>query len=507
MKDLYKYIIVSLIVFSQLHWIPNSSSNVSNIIAKTYDDSDSISGTKSAIVILTEFLDIYSSFQKDVLRQITLNMTAYFSEVSYGMLTLNVDITNRTYRMAHNMSFYVESGGDYRRNYSAMSEKLTQESVSKADSDINYDNYEYVLIIHPGQNITATAHLTLQIDTNDGRQINSCAIVPESDDLTVFCHETAHLLGLPDLYPETLFTQGDVGAWDLMGYSRLHRNSPPQLSSWSRIKLGWLNSSSIETIDINSSGYPKLLYPLEMPSSEPETKAIKVLITTSIFYLVEYRNQTLSDKYLPESGVLIYLCDESASNAALYSVRIIDISRSGFQPVTELKTYPDAALGDGERFSDPVNGIQIVISHPNGSLPKVTVYRREKLHMLKIHLSQSNIMVKIRDRPYFSDEKGEIVAILPRGNHTISVYVPHIVIQSVSLKWSDGSESNPRNIQILSDTVITCFFSVDNFPMIVIVVISMAIVLSAAFVLLRRKYSLVPREDLQREVLSTTDCV
>ena len=494
MKKFLKCLAKVSILFLQICCIPNTNSNFTNIVFKMNDNVSLIFGQKTAIILFVDFLDMNLTIVKELIEQQASNMTSYFSQVSYDKMLLKVDIANETFTLPQNMSFFAN-----------VPPELARDSILQADPKINYHSYAYVLVVHAGQSkqrmawandsqyIQTCAVKGLHIQTDDGKIIDSCAILSEYDSLRSFCHETAHLLGLPDLCPGAPYTQGDVGCWDLMGIGRISQEfyGPPQLSAWSRIRLGWINSSSIKTVNIRDTRDTSMLHDLEtFPWWRGQTKAIKVAITPDSYYLAELRNQILSDRNLPSSGILIYRCDESASDYKSHSTILMDLSLYDFQTSEERKTHSNAAFDDNRPlFCDPVNGIAIEVFHFDPSASIVTVYRQQKLHTLKLALPQSGVEVTVDNRRYVSDKNGQIVAIVLSGNHTVTIALPPSPFYTItSLRWSDGDTSNPREIQVLSDATFACFYSVDYLPLIILVLTVIAVLVTISVLLLRRRY-------------------
>lgn len=88
-------------------------------------------------------------------------------------------------------------------------------------------------------------------DNPTGVWVNDYTVQPENGGLSVFAHEYAHDLGLPDLY-DTSGNQGgaenSVGFWSLMSQSRgtLPRDEgigdrPMPMAAWEKLQLGWLD--------------------------------------------------------------------------------------------------------------------------------------------------------------------------------------------------------------------------------------------------------------------------
>ena len=65
-------------------------------------------------------------------------------------------------------------------------------------------------------------------------------------DISVACHESGHILGLPDLYaqPENPGSEG-VGVWCAMS-NQLGNGRPQHFSAWSKEQLGWIKPAVID---------------------------------------------------------------------------------------------------------------------------------------------------------------------------------------------------------------------------------------------------------------------
>jgi M6 family metalloprotease-like protein len=118
--------------------------------------------------------------------------------------------------------------------------------------------------------------------------------------ISVFCHEFGHMLGLPDLYarPENPGSEG-VGVWCLMA-SELGKGRPQHMSAWCKEKLGWLKPAVIDPAEKQSL----ILAPVEGSATE----CFKVLIRrdASEYLLLENRQQRDFDTGLPAAGLLIW---------------------------------------------------------------------------------------------------------------------------------------------------------------------------------------------------------
>ncbi len=118
--------------------------------------------------------------------------------------------------------------------------------------------------------------------------------------ISVFCHEFGHMLGLPDLYarPENPGSEG-VGGWCAM--SNQNPNGRPQhFSAWCKEQLNWLQPTVIDPT------VPQKL--ILSPIEDSPKECFKVLIRPdgSEYLLLENRQKKGFDQDLPADGLLIW---------------------------------------------------------------------------------------------------------------------------------------------------------------------------------------------------------
>lgn len=163
--------------------------------------------------------------------------------------------------------------------------------------------------IWPHQWELSAARISL---TLDGVKINkyACSNELERDSrnsivpcgIGTFVHEFSHVLGLPDLYA----TGDDAGYWtpgfwSVMDHGSYNNDSrtPPSYSAYERNALGWCDPMEI---------YGPASITLEAISISNKACLIPTYKTNE-FFLLENRQQTGWDKYLPGHGMLIWHID------------------------------------------------------------------------------------------------------------------------------------------------------------------------------------------------------
>ena len=120
------------------------------------------------------------------------------------------------------------------------------------------------------------------------------------NDISVFCHEFGHMLGLPDLYarPEQ---PGSEGVWQWCAMSnQIGGGRPQHFCAWSKEKLGWVRPTVIDP----SIKQKLILAPIE----DSPRECFKILLRPdgSEYLLLENRRKKGFDQSLPAEGLLLW---------------------------------------------------------------------------------------------------------------------------------------------------------------------------------------------------------
>ena len=130
-----------------------------------------------------------------------------------------------------------------------------------------------------------------------------------------------------------------MGPWDVMSAHFVDRKSPPPgLSSFTRIRLGWITPDRV--VQVRPGETRKvLLWPL---AEQGKVLAVKIPLGGGQYYLVENRQPIEYDKGLPDSGILIVKVNPSAVEGT-GTARIMDADPSSFN--FEHATYKPEPAG------------------------------------------------------------------------------------------------------------------------------------------------------------------
>jgi M6 family metalloprotease-like protein len=118
--------------------------------------------------------------------------------------------------------------------------------------------------------------------------------------ISVFCHEFGHMLGLPDLYarPENPGMEGS-GVWSAMA-NQVGNGKPQHFCAWSKERLGWIKPTVIDP----TVKQKLILGPIE--DSPKECFKVLVRPDASEYLLLENRRKKGFDASLPAEGLLIW---------------------------------------------------------------------------------------------------------------------------------------------------------------------------------------------------------
>lgn len=261
------------------------------------------------------------------------SLSRYFDEVSYGQLTVVGTVTEWfTAGPTYSPSFdcegfeaildsidpYIDfSEYDANNDGNVDAVIFIRSGNGEEDSGDPDDIWSYALIYSPGYGAGPfDGVLVGRWNTSpETRPLHSPIYPPlltgedTLNNIRVFCHETAHNLGLPDLYDyddkldlSTFMNLGDyndhpVYDWCLMGYygyglMSIGSDPPNHLCGWSKKQMGW-----IEPIVLEYGEWEDLVvYDIE---THTDSSLYKITINSAEgeYFLLEYRNPQSTGAY------------------------------------------------------------------------------------------------------------------------------------------------------------------------------------------------------------------
>jgi len=250
----------------------------------------------------------------------SLSIYRFFSDISLSKHVPRFGVYG-WYRMPQTKAYYAndESGMGNNGVVTLTTDAL---NLAAADSAINwciYDNdnnnsVDYIAIITAGYSGETTGNtndlwsiaygrkITIPNKYCNNNLINSHIFMRSSEQainynpIGIYCHEYAHMLGAHDMYDSYSTTIG-AGNWSLMSHGCYLNdgNTPCNIDAYNRELIKW------STVGTNLTGYNSL-------SDSLISDIIYKYTTLSIdeWILIENRQQTSWDTYIPGSGLLIW---------------------------------------------------------------------------------------------------------------------------------------------------------------------------------------------------------
>ncbi|MBP7564056.1 MAG: M6 family metalloprotease domain-containing protein, partial [Candidatus Cloacimonetes bacterium] len=344
------------------------------------------SGNRKLVMLLIGFTD--KSFSKTKTEFINLmNQTGYsfnnasgsvkdwFLSNSFNQLNLSTDVYG-PYQAAHNMAYY---GANDVYGYDVRPRELVLEAINSADSEVDFSEYDndddgymdgiYLIYAGYGEEAGASSNAiwahawSISPVVKDGVYISSYSCSPELSgnsgtnitNIGVICHEFSHVCGLPDFYDTDYSGSGgqsfDLKKWDPMASGSWNNNgkTPPHHNCYSKTALGWQNT----TILNNSVS-------LYIPNSHDHNVSYR--FDTSIhneYFMLENRQKSGWDLYIPHHGLLIYHVDKNLSGWNTNDINVnpahqgMDIEEA--DNIRSIETYsgdPFPGTGNVSTFTD-----------------------------------------------------------------------------------------------------------------------------------------------------------
>ncbi|MBQ8226837.1 MAG: M6 family metalloprotease domain-containing protein [Bacteroidaceae bacterium] len=298
------------------------------------------------LVILVNFKDRAFAFaNEDFVRWLnepgysenggTGSVKDYYRDNSMGMFVPNFKVIGPV-TLEHNQDYYAgndeDTGEDIRPREMVIeacrAAKATHPELDFAQFDNDGDGFmDNINIVYAGYSEASTGseddmwphswYLGADSINVDGITLNNYSCSAElvgasgiqMDGIGTFTHEFGHILGLKDMYDTDEYVDGyglDPGTFSLYASGSYNNDSrtPPCLMAFERMQMGWCSPtplSGAEDVALQPIHTNEARYINAQPHRTPGTG--------HEWFVLENRQQTGWDKYIPAHGLLIYHYD------------------------------------------------------------------------------------------------------------------------------------------------------------------------------------------------------
>lgn len=285
-------------------------------------------GVIKVLILAIQFTDVkhdpaHTTGTIDALGDGTNSLNTYYLNASFG----RVSITTACFGWYNSTQTLAHYGAPSAFDHDSLNlYGLVTEAVNAANAEVDFSQYDqnndgwvdYLMIVHAGDDQATSgvpndiwSHAGYDVDTPtvDGKRVGLYSMMAETSPMGVLAHEFGHQLGLPDLYDTDGADSGGetsgAGLWDIMAAGNyLGGGSTPAMpSAWSRVKLGW---ADVVVIGANTDDFI-------LGAAEQCSTVMRVNLPghPKEYFLLENRQKTGYDAYLPGAGLLIWHIDES----------------------------------------------------------------------------------------------------------------------------------------------------------------------------------------------------
>lgn len=367
-------------------------------------------GDQKGLVILVEYKDVkfnlsdpYGYFNR-MLNETGFNdyngtgcAAEYFRECSMNQFRPQFDVYGPI-TLSQNMSYY--GGNDYSGN-DKNPQKMAIEACQQLDSTVDFSEYDRdgdgyidnVFIFYAGRgeasggsantvwphawNVTSAEYTKYMFD---GVQLDRYACSNEwtgsrPDGVGTFIHEFSHVMGLPDLYATQYTSAFTPGAWSVLDYGPYNNNgcTPPLYSIYERYSLGW-----IEPTVLNEPDH------ITLQNIVSNTGCIIPTDDNNEFFLLENRQQTGWDSYIPGHGMLVWHVDYEPS---VWNQNVVNNTASHqYVDIEEA----DGTQSDYSRAGDAFPGTSGVTSFTDDTKPSMKTWAGKRLNLPITDISENN---------------------------------------------------------------------------------------------------------------------
>ena len=275
------------------------------------------------------------------------SISDYFKAQSGGQFLLDFDVAGPV-TLPNGYSYYGQNDDD---GYDKRPTKMVREACQAVDGSVDFSKYDWdgdgeveeVFVVYAGNGEHDTTnqpnliwpHMDNLANYNeqltlDGVTINTYACASElNGDKTLsgigtFCHEFSHCMGFPDMYDTA--SDGNnfgMGSWDLMDYGSYNGYGyvPAGYSGYEKMVCGWTTPIELDK--------PMTVNGMERLADMGQTYIIYNKGNRNEYYILENRQQSGFDKYLPGSGLLIERVDYDKD---IWEWNAVNTTNGGYYP-------------------------------------------------------------------------------------------------------------------------------------------------------------------------------
>lgn len=309
--------------------------------------SNAFQGTKKGLIILVQFTDskfksghdlaLYKRIANDANysdNNFKGSIKDYFKAQSHGMFELDFDVVGIC-QLQHPYAYYG-------KNNSQKEDVKPGEMVAEAclwahEQGIDFSKYDWdgdgevdqVFVLYAGHGEasykdanTIWPHMYYLSASDYGKSLSLDGVTVDTyacsselngdgnlDGIGTFCHEFSHCMGFPDLYDTSYAGWFGMGDFDLMCSGSYNGDSkcPAGYSAYEKAECGWLTLKDMTNIEQETS-----IVGVQPMSADGDAYIIKNKGHEDEYYILENRQKTGWDSYLPASGLMITHVDYNA---------------------------------------------------------------------------------------------------------------------------------------------------------------------------------------------------
>ena len=273
-------------------------------------------GSRKAILLFASFKDlpadpsIFNEWEKNLIPSTEKQLKA----MSYGRYEIHIDYDKTFIEVPHSIKEYnLRIAHDASNVSEARIPALVEDSMSAADSVIDFSKYDFVIVATPSSTEIMLGGTIGLNKVADGKIFESAIFTPYSETQNAdnykhisLMHNVGHVLGLMHGFIPDFSNNTRPSAWDVM-WNFAAQND---FMGWNQWKLGWISDNQVICLFSPNQKIVEELTPIGKKDEGHKLSIIKLNDYQAL--AIELREKTPFDFIPPgQEGVIVYLVDTS----------------------------------------------------------------------------------------------------------------------------------------------------------------------------------------------------